>query len=80
MTRDNIIELLRAEPFEPFRVHISSGGSYDVSHPELAMVTGNLMLVAVEPKSEGDPSFARLSLLHITHAEPLKNGAGRSQA
>lgn len=77
MTRDNIIELLRAEPFEPFRVHISSGGSYDVPHPELAMVTGNLMLVAVEPKSEGDPSFARLSLLHVTHTEPLKNGASK---
>lgn len=67
MSGDSIREMLKAEPFEPFEVHMSSGDVYPVRHPEHAMLTGAALYVwfADEP---GD-RVARCSLLHITGVE-----------
>jgi hypothetical protein len=77
MSLSEIRERLRKQPFEPFRVVLSSGASYKVSHPELAMVLRNGIYVA-EPDVKGQlPEVpAWCSLLHITAIEPIaaKNG------
>ena len=36
---------LRAEPFRPFRVHMASGDTFDVRHPEMARVGRNSMIL-----------------------------------
>ena len=80
MNKEQVRALLRTYPFEPFRVYVSSGRSFDVPHPEMAMLLGNQLLVATEHRDEFGNMFARLSLLHITHVEPLRNGASQKQS
>ena len=37
MTAEKIDEQLHRQPFEPFRIHMSDGSSYEVRHPEFAL-------------------------------------------
>jgi hypothetical protein len=73
MTADTFREILRRAPFEPFRVVMSSGESYNVMHPEMALVSARALVLAIpEP---GHPEGERLvfcSYLHIAHVETLK--------
>ncbi len=73
MTADTFREILRRKPFEPFRVVMSSGESYNVMHPELAFVTSRSLILALPDPTE--PEGERLgfcSYLHIAHVEVLR--------
>ncbi|HWE36451.1 MAG TPA: hypothetical protein VG406_07790 [Isosphaeraceae bacterium] len=51
---------------------MSSGQSYDVRHPEMALLTRTDLLVGVDETRDGVPaSFKICSLLHVTAVEPL---------
>ena len=71
---DDIRELLRKQPFQPFRMHLSNGQSYDVTHPELAMVTQGTIVVS-KPIPNSDVPYGRgihlVSVLHINNVEIL---------
>ena len=41
MRPEDILELLRARPFEPFRVCLSDGSTYEIQHPDMAIVQGS---------------------------------------
>jgi hypothetical protein len=45
MTIQTVRELLAQRPFKPFRLVMSSGQSYEIRHPEMAMLTRTDMLV-----------------------------------
>ena len=80
MTPQAYRELLRRQPFQPFRVMMSSGQSYEVRHPEMAMLTSSDLLVGLGDKGDGVPSEFRIcSLLHITTIEPLNAVASPPQ-
>jgi hypothetical protein len=51
MTADAFREILRRAPFEPFRVVMSSGESYNVMHPEMALVSQRALVLAVSDNS-----------------------------
>jgi len=72
MTVQTFRELLAQRPFRPFRLVMSGGQSYDVRHPEMAMLTRSDMLVGVEPGEDNVPAEFRIcSLLQVTTVEPL---------
>lgn len=72
MTVQTFRELLTQRPFKPFRLVMSSGQSYDVRHPEMAMLTRTDILVGIDETRDGVPaSFKICSLLHVTAIEPL---------
>lgn len=51
---------------------MSSGQTYDVRHPEMAMLTKSDILVGVDETDEGVPAeFKICSLLHVSAIEPL---------
>jgi hypothetical protein len=80
MTVQTFRELLTQQPFKPFRIVMSSGQSYEVRHPEMAMLTRSDMLVGVDETEEGVPAeFKICSLLHITAVEPLSPSASGSR-
>jgi hypothetical protein len=71
MTSETFRDLLRKTPFRPFRVVMSSGKTYDVRHPEMALVTRGDLLVGID-EDEGIPAtFKMCSMLHITAVEPI---------
>jgi hypothetical protein len=73
MTAEGFREILRREPFEPFRVVMSSGESYNVMHPEIALVSARSLVLAIpDPSRAEGERFAFCSYLHIAHVEILK--------
>lgn len=80
MTVQTFRELLGQQPFKPFRLVMSSGQTYEVRHPEMAMLTRTDLLVGIGETDEGVPAeFKICSLLHVSAIEPL-SGAEAKQA
>ncbi len=76
MTLQTFRDLLGQRPFKPFRLVMSSGQSYEVRHPEMAMLTRTSILVGIVVADDGVPAeFKICSLLHVTAVEPRSAAA-----
>jgi hypothetical protein len=67
-------EEFRRRPFEPFRIHVSDGSTYEVRHPELVMVSPSRVLIFMPLADQPYPAFERfdsIALVHITRLEPV---------
>ena len=53
MRPEDVREFLKHRPFQPFRITLTDGRSYDVMHPELALVGRSF--VGVGLARPGDP-------------------------
>jgi hypothetical protein len=73
MTADTFKEILHLRPFVPFRVVMSSGESYNVMHPEMALVSAKSLILAIPDSThpEGE-RLAFCSYLHIAHVETFQ--------
>ena len=49
MRPDEMKAILDRRPFEPVRLHISSGQTVDIKHPEMAIVSRSLVVAKIEP-------------------------------
>jgi hypothetical protein len=45
ITSSHLLTYVKAEPFRPFRLHMASGKTFDVRHPEMIKVLKNYLLV-----------------------------------
>ncbi len=74
MTVKAIETFIKARPFEPFQLVLSSGDRYRVDHPENCMLLRDRIIVAFSssPKQGRPDEAAILSYLHIAAAEPTK--------
>jgi hypothetical protein len=78
MTVQTFRELLTQQPFKPFRLVMSSGQTYEVRHPEMAMLTRTDLLVGIGETDDGVPAeFKICSLLHVSAIEPLSNAEAK---
>jgi hypothetical protein len=73
-----IKEFLARRPFEPFRVRLSSGDTFEVRHPENALLVKSGVYVA-SPDARGElPDAASwCSFLHLAAVEELGSTASR---
>lgn len=74
MRPEEFRDFLRREPFEPFRIMLTGGLTYDVHHPEVALLGRSVVTLGLAPPGESFPINDRivtLSLLHIMQIEPL---------
>jgi len=78
--RDELIEKLRKSPFRPFRLYVSDGGTFDIRHPEMLMVTKHSAIVGMlETGENGDSGqpypiierYTDIDLMHVTRVEEL---------
>jgi len=74
MRADELRKILDRRPFEPVRLHISSGQYVDVKHPEMAIVSRSLVAVGVDGSRGVADYLVYYNLLHVVKIEPL-NGA-----
>ena len=76
MTIEKMRELIDAQPFVPFVVHLANGKKLSIDHPEFvsSSKTGRVIHVFHDP---GDASTF-IDVLLVTSLE-LKNGAGRGK-
>lgn len=76
MTVQTFRDMLSRRPFQPVRVTLSSGQSFDIRHPEMAMLTRTSLLVGTDVAEDGIPAeFKIISLLHVASMEPLSSQA-----
>ena len=72
MRAEELRELLDRRPFEPIRLHISSGQTVDIKHPEMAFVTSSLVVVGATESDNRVADYAiHYNLLHVVKVEPL---------
>ncbi len=76
MRLQDLRNLVHHRPFQPFRVRMSNGETYEVQHPELVVVGRSwLHLFFEDPEIKGVADrFKFLSLLHIVEIEPISDG------
>ena len=77
MRPEDILGLLRARPFQAFRISLSDGAQYDIRHPELAIVGRSVVTLGLAgPEGLDTPveQTVNVALIHITRTE-LLNGA-----
>jgi hypothetical protein len=74
MTVQTFRDLLKQQPFQPFRLIMSSGDAFEVRHPEMAWLTRTNIFVGVGETKAGVPAEFRIcSLLHVAAIEPLSS-------
>ena len=70
----DVLEFVRRRPFKPFRITLTDGRTYEVHHPELAMVGLSIVVIGVPAPNYSDPVLQRaitIDLAHIMEAEEL---------
>jgi hypothetical protein len=81
MRPEDVLELLRARPFKPFKISLSDGQQYEVRHPDNAIVSRSTLLVGIPGPRGPDGPVARVvtcALVHITRMEALDGASTAS--
>jgi hypothetical protein len=80
MRTEDLAEHLREQPFQPFRIYLSDGKTFDVRHPDMCLVSRSTAYVGIpDPRIRGAAMrVAHISLIHITRVEPLNGHPGGS--
>lgn len=76
MRPEDIRQFLQRRPFQPFRLTLTDGRTYEVRHPELAMIGRSTVAVGLPTPGDPEPVYDRLvtvSRLHIMQLEPLES-------
>lgn len=77
MDPDELFAVVRKQPFEPFRIHVSDGDRYEIRHPDQIVVGRRSCHIGISGNGEGPfQRIAIVSNIHITRLEPL-NGKKR---
>ena len=78
MRRDELLAALRETQFRPGRLDVTDGGTFDIRHPEMLMVTRHSAVVGLletgENREKDFPLIDRytdIDLLHVTRVEQL---------
>lgn len=68
MRPEDLRKWLKREPFQPFRLTLTDGRTYDVVHPELAMVGRTSVTIGFPRSGDIEPIYERsvdISLLQV---------------
>ena len=82
MAPEELRDTLIHQPFEPFRLVMTDGVSYDIRHPDLLLVGKRSAVVGLT----GDPGqtfferTVKVDLLHIIRIEPLQPSGSNGSA
>ncbi len=81
MRPSEILSHLRRQPFEPIRIFLTDGATYDVRHPELALVSLHTVVIGLEPLRDDMPQrLAYCDPIHVVRIEPLNGRKPRRAA
>ena len=73
MAPQDILKKLNRQPFQPFRMHVSDGVSYDVNYVGQASVILTEVYVGVDPDDSGLPTRSvYIAPNHVTRIEPIQ--------
>ena len=64
MEPDDLRALFRTVPFKPFVLYMNDGSSFEVKHPDQAMVIGEVFFAAQDNRA------VRCSTINVSRVEP----------
>ena len=74
MRPDDVREMMRQRPFQPFSIYLTDGTVYKIRHPEQAAVGRSTVVLgfrtSLDPDALMDP-LVTVALLHIIRFEPI---------
>jgi hypothetical protein len=75
-----VLDFVTAEPFRPFRMHMASGRTFEVGHPEMVKVGRSSVTVHMRPEGESATAerWQEVSLMLLESIEPLEVPARRT--
>jgi hypothetical protein len=67
-----VLDFVTAEPFRPFRMHMASGRTFEVGHPEMVRVGRSSITVSMRPEGEAGTAerWQEVSLMLLESIEP----------
>lgn len=73
-----ILKHLLAEPFRPLRIHMASGRTFEVRHPEMAQIPRSTMIVhaPAENDPDGPGRWEQISYVLIESLAPIDVSVG----
>lgn len=73
-----MVDFVFAEPFRAFRIHMASGRTFEIRHPEMIKVGKSSVTVYGRPASERDNNnpWQEVSLMLLESIEPLEAKSG----
>lgn len=57
MKPEQLRQLMYREPFEPFRVRLNDGRSFDIKHPKLSLVGESVFIIGIPAPDDPNPQF-----------------------
>jgi hypothetical protein len=78
MTTEDLRQEVEREPFVPLRLHLSSGKTIDIEHPNSAFVRQNTVLIVhrLAPRSAAIGNYDVVALRLIERIEQVDEGTG----
>lgn len=74
MRPEDLREFTRKKPFEPYRIHVTGGQTYDVHHPDQVIVLRSRVVVGVGGENGVPDHVEHAALVHIARVEELQSG------
>lgn len=73
MSSEELQERARRQPFQPFRVILTTGATYDIRHPDLIMVGRRSAIIGVtkNPEATRYDIATQVDLLHVVGVEEI---------
>jgi hypothetical protein len=73
MTYEDMYGATHRQPFEPFRIVLTTGATYDVRHPDLIMVGRREVIIGItnNPERVVFDRTIKVDLLHVVGIEEL---------
>ena len=71
MRPDDLLNLVRRQPFAPFRIHLTDGKNYDVIHPDQIIVLKSRAVLPVGGENGVGDRVEHVALVHVVRLEEL---------
>ena len=70
MVAQDLYEVLRAQPFKPFRIHLADGRSREVRHPDEVLVLRTRVILPLDRRhGEVPEGTEHISMAHVVSIE-----------
>jgi hypothetical protein len=72
MQADEIRQLLRRVPFQPLRVRITDGRTFDIRHLGLTVVLSNTLIIGIPAPNDPEPVFEHYEIFPLTMVDRVE--------
>lgn len=78
MKPQDLRDLVRADPFKPFRLHLADGKNLRVPHPDFVLISREMVVIAGELPGGAPGAVNLVPYEHIVRIEMLPRKVGRA--